>query len=153
MNAQANFKAKAPAIMAELMKEFDLEDFQAAGIAGNGGHESLGFTVLHEIGQPPGKGGYGWFQWSGSRRQSFLWWCQTHHLDWHSDEANISYLIHDLSGPYRRAITALRHCATVQEASDSFERIYEAAGVPALESRREWALIALDAYRSSKATA
>lgn len=143
----ATFKQKAPKFLAHLLSEYPgLKPFQAAGIVGNFGHESNGFTELHENGQPPGRGGYGWGQWTGPRRQSFLSWALTHHLDWRSDEANVTYAIYELDGPYNYVVRALMKTTSVDEASDLFERLFEKAGVPALESRREWSRAALTAY-------
>lgn len=137
------FRAKAPKLVALLMKEYGLKNFQAAGIVGNAGYESAGFTTLREIGQPPGRGGYGWFQWTGPRRQNFLNWCLSHHLDWKSDEANVSFLVYELDGPYSYVIRALAKTTSVDEASDVFEKLFEGAGVPALEKRRVWSQAAL----------
>lgn len=145
------FIAKAPGFMKRLLAEYPLKDFQAAGIVGNFGHESAGFTILHEIGQPPGRGGYGWGQWTGPRRRSFLHWCQTHYLDWRTDIANESYAIYELDGEYNYVIHALIHTTSVDEASDLFEKLYERAGVPALPSRRSWSHAALGAYTKSLA--
>src|ERR1700728_2182515 len=89
------FISKAPGIMNQLMSQFDLNDFQAAGILGNLGTECAGFHVLHEIGQPDGRGGYGWAQWTGPRRVDFIAWCTTNDLDWHSDEANYGFLVNE----------------------------------------------------------
>lgn len=142
----ATFAAKAPGFMSRLMKEYPLKDFQAAGIVGNFGYESAGFTILHEIGQPPGRGGYGWGQWTGPRRQAFLHWCLTHHLDWRSDIANESYAIFELDGEYHYVVNALMRTTSVDEASDLFEKLYERAGVPALPMRRSWSQAALSAF-------
>jgi hypothetical protein len=153
MKNDALFKDKACKTVRALMERFNLKDFQAAGAVGNLGHESAGFTFLHEIGQPPGRGGYGWGQWTGPRRHSFLWWCETHHLDWRSDDANLTFLIHELEGAYRDAAQALAHCDSLDAATKAFEEKYERAGVPALPSRVRWAHQALDAYRDSRARA
>ena len=139
----ATFRSKAPRLFGVLMKEYGLKPFQTAGIVGNGGYESNGFTELHEAGQPPGRGGYGWFQWTGPRRQNFLNWCMSHHLDWKSDVANMSFLVYELDGPYHYVIRALAKTTSVDEASDVFEKLFEAAGVPALEKRRVWSQAAL----------
>jgi len=144
------FTATVMLLMTTLMNDFGLTDFQAAGVVGNLGHESEGFTILHEIGQRPGSGGYGWGQWTGSRRRAFLWWCETHHLDWRSDEANLSYMTHELDGAYHEAVLAVARSATIDAATTVFEKVFERAGVPALQSRLEWARAALDAYRAAQ---
>ena len=71
-SGDALFRLKAPHIMAQLQSDFDLNEIQAAGIMGNIGYECGGFHQLHEIGQPEDKGGYGWAQWTGPRRLSFI---------------------------------------------------------------------------------
>src|SRR5437868_1683750 len=60
--------------MADLIRDFELEDFQAAGIVGNGGTESGGFEKLQEISPTAGRGGLGHFQWTGPRRVAFEQW-------------------------------------------------------------------------------
>jgi len=70
--ATALFKALAPRMMRDLMRDFSpLRDYQAAGIVGNGGGESGGFTQLQELRPISGRGGYGYFQWTGPRRRVF----------------------------------------------------------------------------------
>lgn len=144
------FEEKAPAVISALMEKFELRDFQAAGVLGNLGHESGGFVYLHELGQPEGKGGYGWGQWTGPRRIEFLNWCSTRGLDWQSDEANLGYLIHDLSAEYRSTISALLKCTSLSGAILAFERNYERAGVPAIGDRVVWGQKALGAYHAAQ---
>jgi len=44
------FKKLAPRMMRDLMRDFSpLADFQAAGVVGNGGGESGGFTQIQEL--------------------------------------------------------------------------------------------------------
>jgi len=147
------FSAKAPGFVARLMRDFELRDFQACGAFGNLGHECNGFTELHEGGQPEGRGGYGWGQWTGPRRRAFLNWCAGEHLDWRTDEANYGYLRHELSGDYESTISALHKCPNLKAAVEAFERNYERAGVVAMQSRLVWGQRALDAYRTLQLTA
>ena len=135
------------------MHDFAIKDYQAAGIVGNTGRECLGFTVLHEIGQPPGYGGYGWQQWTGPRRKLFLNWCAQHGLDWQSDAGNYGYLKHELSGEdhansYAFVLAHVKEAKNIEEATIAFERFYEKAGVPAMEDRIEYAKMALSAYQT-----
>ncbi len=145
------FFKKAPVLMSVLMEHYGLSDEQAAGIAGNLGHESDGFTELHEIGQRPGRGGYGWGQWTASRREDFLSWCEQNHLDWHSDGANTGFLLHELNSAYRDTIIRVKQAATAREAATAFERFYERAGVVNMKSRWAWADRALAAYKAAGA--
>lgn len=49
LNAEQVFRAKAPAIMAQLIRDFRITPVDAAAILGNLGHESAGLTILQEI--------------------------------------------------------------------------------------------------------
>jgi hypothetical protein len=143
------FISKAPKIMRQLMDEFELNEVHAAGILGNLGTECNGFHSLREIGQPEGRGGYGWAQWTGPRCKDFLDWCKKHKLDWHTDEANYGFLKFELQGSERRAISALLKTMILEDAVTTFERVFEGAGVPNLPSRIRWGRIALRAYNSA----
>jgi Phage tail lysozyme len=143
------FTDTCPGVMRTLMNKFTLPDYQAAAIMGNLGHESNGLATLREIGQPEGRGGYGWGQWTGSRRDSFLRFAAANKLDWKSDNANCWYLIHELQGDYKGSISALEKTKNLKDATAAFERNYERAGVIAMASRVSWAKIALDSYRKS----
>ncbi len=153
MNAEQTFKAKAPLVVNWLMTDFHLRDYQAAGILGNIGHECLGFTTLREIGQPGDFGGWGWSQWTGPRAREFLDWCAASHLDWKSDAANYGYLKHELQAEYRYVVAAVMKAPTCYDATVSFERTYERAGVPAYQDRFRWAEMALAAFRAHDAEA
>jgi hypothetical protein len=153
MNAEETFKAKAPTIMRWLMRDFHLTDFQAAGILGNTGRECLGFTALREIGAAPGQGGYGWQQWTGPRAHEFLDYCHRNSVDWRSDAGNYGFLKSELSGIYRGSIGAVAKAKTCYDATVSFERSYERAGVPAYAERFKWADMALVAFRAHDAGA
>ena len=133
--------------MSNLMDDFELDDIQAAGILGNIGHECAGFHYLHELGQPEGRGGYGWAQWTGPRRRAFFDWCDRNGLEWQTDEANYGYLRHELETSERSAIAALLKTARWEDAVMAFERNFERAGVPHYASRKQWAEIALAAFR------
>src|SRR4029079_7057606 len=99
-----------------------------------------------EIGQPAGRGGYGWCQWTGPRRKEFFDWCKKHRLEWKTDEANYGYLSAELRGSERTAISALLKTTTLAGAVRAFERNFERAGVPNYAARNQWAKLALAAY-------
>ena len=152
MDAHNTFKAEAPVGMGILIKRFHLLDFQAAGVMGNFGRESGGFTNLRES-KTPGVGGYGFGQWTGPRHRMFLNWCAKHGLEWHTPEANWGYLAHELSGEDRRnnyayVVAHLHESKTLEEATRAFMHYYERPGIPALSSRLHWAQMALAAYRA-----
>lgn len=139
------FRDHAVEIMQKLMTAFDLEAYMAAGIMGNLGHESGGLTELREIGQPDGRGGYGWAQWTGPRARTFLSWCTLSGFDWHSVDGNLGYLIHELEHDHN-TIPALLKTKDIESAAISFERNYERAGVINMHSRLHWANIAYSVW-------
>jgi Phage tail lysozyme len=143
------FRTKVPGFMRQLMTDFELQDIHAAGVFGNIGHECAGFTIFHEIGQPDGKGGYGWAQWTGPRRVAFLKWCTDHNLTFTDDAANYGFLDHELRTSQSDTISAVLKTSTLDGAVQAFERNFERAGVPNFPSRNRWASIALDAFRTT----
>jgi hypothetical protein len=150
MDAISNFRAKAPWIMALLIRDFDLSVEDAAAILGNLGHESNGLTALQEI-SPTVKGsagGYGWAQWTGPRRRDFMDYCARNHFMPASDQANYKWLFLDLSGDYKSAIAGVKKAKTLADKVKAFELAFERAGVKHYESRNAWAARALDAYQA-----
>ena len=142
------FVAKAPRIMQALMDRYHLRDFQAAGPVGNFGRECAGFLALRERGAAPGKGGYGWPQWTGPRARAFLAYCAARKIDWHLDDANLGFLFTELDGPYHSVIVKISACNSVEESVRTFEEYYERAGVVAMDDRIFWGRLALKAYRA-----
>lgn len=132
-----------------LAGDFNLTLEQAAGIVGNLGFESIGFTAHHEIGQAEGVGGYGWAQWTGPRRTTFFAWCSTHGLDQQSDEANYGYLCQELRTTQSQTIVSLRDATTLAEAVWSVGRTFERpagttpTNLPGYTDRVKWAHRAL----------
>jgi hypothetical protein len=110
-------------------------------IIGNLGHESGGFTVYHEIGQPSQLGGVGWAQWTGPRRRKFEAFCATHGFDPHSYQGQFEYLVSEIepNGPYHGALIATQQAQGLEAKVNAFEARFEAAGVPALASRLRYA--------------
>jgi len=127
------------------MGEFELTAEQAAGVFGNLGTESAGFTAFHEKGQPEGKGGYGWAQWTADRRIKFFEWCgrQVPALEPESDEASYGFLCLELKTTHKAAITAVKSTLEFKNATDEFERTFEKAGIKGMATRYEWARKAL----------
>lgn len=140
------FNEKVVWAMERLMHATGWNATQAAGAIGNLAHECAGFTKLHEVGQPEGRGGYGWAQWTGPRRQAFLRWCDHQKLDWRSDAANMGFLLKELREDYRGVAERIGRCKTLEQAVIAFEREYERAGVVHMESRLAWAKKALAAW-------
>ena len=149
MAIPAAFIRKAPKVMDLLIRDFNLAAMHVAAIVGNGGHESRGFTKLQEI-APTVKGsagGYGWFQWTGPRRRSYMAWCKSEGLSPASDEANYGFLKDELEGDYKPSLRALRKETELDKAVIAFEKTYERAGVKHYPSRIKYAEAALAAWK------
>lgn len=125
--AKAGFARRGAWIIAELNKTFGLTTIQAAGIVGNLGYESIGLRTLQEI-KPlvtGSRGGYGWAQWTASRRVAFERWAGEHGLALSSDEANYGFLVHELKTSHAYCIAELREAATLSQAVFSFGVTFE----------------------------
>ena len=136
--------------MTLLIGEFDLTPTQAAAIMGNIGHECAQFHTWHEKGQKEGKGGYGWAQWTGVRRQAFFAWLAKHPwiFDWRGDIANYLYLREELKTTQSSAIKSIKKESDLIRAVAEFEKKFERArpGKEGFDDRDRLAKIALDSY-------
>lgn len=128
MPASGSWAIRGGWVVRRLAADLGLTLAQAAGMVGNLGFESNGFATLHEVGQPVGLGGYGWAQWTDTRRDDFLDWCEANKLDWQSDKANYGYLLVELRGNYKNVVAKLKQTGTVEEATWSVGQSYERPG-------------------------
>jgi hypothetical protein len=154
MTALDQYKAKSVWLIGKLIADFKLEDFQAAGICGNGYQESMLRAVLEDdnIVTSPTRG-IGWFQWTGPRHRAFVAYCAGAKLDWTSDDAEYGFLQHELETDYAHVLGHLRPTTTLANATQIFERYYEGAGVVQMAHRLTGAQIALDAWRAQQSAA
>ena len=132
--------------MQDLILTFDLTPIQAAAIVGNLGTESQNFTAYHEHGQPKNKGGYGWAQWTGPRRETFFAWADAQNLHRESEAASLGYLEHELQTSQQYALTALKQQTELSNATHSFMYQFEGPGILNEVDRQNHARIALQAY-------
>lgn len=147
------FDEKAPQIMRLLMKDFGLSDESAAAIVGNAGYECGGFQKLQEIRPtvPGSRGGWGWMQWTGSRRLQFEAYCRRNALDPASDRANYGWLFVELrTTSEKKAIPAVQAAIGLEAKVVAFERSFLRAGVKNYDKRLDWAERALKAYRRQR---
>lgn len=155
MSAEATFRRKAPGIMNMLMADFNISAIDAAAIVGNAGHESLGFTALQEI-KPTvagSRGGWGWMQWTASRRRAFEAYCKRTGKDPASDEANYAWLYLELKGiegTEGAAIGKTQAAVGLDAKVKAFELAFLRAGVKHYDSRIRWAKIALAAWEADR---
>jgi hypothetical protein len=122
--AGATFEARGGWVLNRLMAEFALTQKQASGAVGNLGGES-GLQAVQERRPISGRGGWGWCQWTASRRIAFEHWCADHDLDQASDEANYGFLVEELRTTQKHVIEQLKKTTTVEAAVYTFEAIFE----------------------------
>jgi hypothetical protein len=141
------FDKTAPRILDRLMNEKGLTREQAAGVVGNLGHESAGFTAYEE-GAPNryGTRGAGWAQWTNTpgspRRDMFENWARAQGLNPRSPEASERYLFEG-DPEFAKAIEAVKRTTTTDQAMRTFESKFERAGVKHYGSRNAYARRAL----------
>jgi len=94
---------------------FKIKDFHAAAIMGNIAGESGVQAVVeghfgHPSGPPPINShnvGYGFAQWTNSRLVNYLNYCSQHNKNPQSEDANMSFLIYELTGSFKGMLNAL----------------------------------------------
>lgn len=150
--AEAHFRSTAPRYMKLLMADFGFSLEDAAAVFGNLGHESRGLTDLQED-KPTvagSRGGFGWAQWTGPRRRAYEAWCKKHGKDAKADDTNYAYLFVELKGDEKRAVAKTKEANGLDGKVEAFEQTFLRAGVKHHPSRKKWAAIALDAYKTAK---
>lgn len=147
------FQELAPRLMRDLLSEpkfqFALDD--AAAITGNAAYECAGFEKLQEIAPTVkgSKGGWGFFQWTGSRRTAFEAWCKRKGFAPDSYEANYSFLVRELLTSEAKTVQAVKAANGLDAKVKAFEAKYERAGVKAYAKRLDWAKKALAEYQKA----
>lgn len=152
----SKFVEMAPGIMKKLRVDFpELTDMHAAAILGNIGHECAGFTQMQE-GAPigGGRGGWGWCQWTGTRRDQFeaAALAAQPPLAFDSFDANYSFLRHELKNTFHKAaITSMLMKHDMLGAVTAFELIFEVAhrDHKHYDRRLRYAEIALSEFRKA----
>lgn len=153
----ATFEQRGGWVARHLATDLHLSLEQTCGIVGNCGFESGGFLKLQEISPlvAGSAGGYGWAQWTGVRRKSFMAWCAAQRLAPSSDQANYGYLVHDFQGAYAYVVAALKRQSDLGSCVFVVGRLYEApAGttsthLPAYAERLHYAQRALAGAKAS----
>lgn len=140
----------AAQLLSDLKRDFGLTDAQAAGVVGNLMHESGGFQSLQEQNPGSGRGGFGYAQWTGARRNAFENFAAQNGLDPNSYEANYGYLKHELNtDPYeRRQFDTVKQAKTAAEAAKLVSDNFLRPGTPNIAARQNYANQALG-YASS----
>lgn len=143
-------KEKAAELTERMMSDLGIPREKAVAIVGNFMHESADFNTMQEVNPQSGRGGYGWAQWTGVRRNNFEKFAAERGLDINSDEANYQYFLHEIQNdPYEREkFEEWKNADYGSVASETvaFENAYERAGVKHHGSRIQRAETALQAY-------
>jgi peptidoglycan hydrolase-like protein with peptidoglycan-binding domain len=150
----ASYKRRAPAVMGALMHYFPGLDAEgAAAILGNLWAES-GLQAINEKNPtvPGSRGGFGWPQWTASRRRDAETFWRERGMDPATDPAQLAFLIFELQGKEKRGITAVMRPGTLDQRTKAFELAFERAGVKNYPERYKGARWALDAYNANPVT-
>jgi hypothetical protein len=127
---------RVTAIAARLQRDLGITQQGAAALLSNLIAEHGG--VLSGVGQQEKlaqwkiakgwKGGFGWSQWTASRRKDYMNWTASQHLDPKSDEANYGYLIHELKTNFSKVVQELKSHMDPKALAALIEPQYEGAG-------------------------
>ncbi len=137
----------APVYISRLSKDLDLTPQQAAGVIGQLGYESDGLQSINERNPavPGSRGGFGWAQWTGPRRQAFESWASENKADLNDPETNYQFLLHELKDtPEGRVLDAVRGSDDAVSAGRAFTDGFLRPGVPAYANRDSWVQKALN---------
>ena len=125
-------------LVADLEEALGITETQAAGLVGNLDYETGGFKFMQELKPvvPGSKGGLGFAQWTGTRREAFETWAANNNADTNSYEANRDYLIHEISNTNEgRFLPNLEKTTTAEEAARVVSEQYLRPGIPKINSR------------------
>jgi len=110
----------------QLSQRLGISKQAASGVVSNLNAES-GIRGINEVNPtvPGSRGGFGWAQWTGPRRDEFEAYAGRHQLDPASDEANMGFLIEELTTKYPQILAQLRRGdISAYEAADIVARGY-----------------------------
>ncbi len=130
-------------LVSDLEEALGITRVQAAGLVGNLDHETGGFKFMQELDPvvPGSRGGLGFAQWTGTRRKEFEAWAASNDMDVNSYEANLGYLVHEISNTSEgRFLEELEGASTAEEAARIVSRKYLRPGKPNMPSRISKAL-------------
>jgi hypothetical protein len=136
----------------DYFKAKGLTDAQAAGIVGNLDHEAPGLDPnQHQIGGGPGRGIAQWGarkhsmdRWAHAPGDNVLDFAKSHGQSPTSLRTQLDFTWHELNHGY--GIKGLRATKTVESATTTFEKRFEAAGKPQMADRIRRAKAALAAF-------
>jgi hypothetical protein len=113
---------------------------QIAGMLGNFKLESEFNPRVNEggvVGAPLGRGGYGVAQWTGGRQKNLVNFAKQKKMDPGDPNLQADFLLHELSGPEKKAAEYVKGAVSPEEAARRFLTDFERAGIPKAEKRQE----------------
>lgn len=114
--AAAGFPKRGRWLIDRWAHDLNLKDFQAGGIVGNLGYESVGLAVQQEFAPVAGRGGLGWEMATGPRRRAYEAYAQRKGLSVFSDIANFGFITEELVGPYAFVVEKLSRTTSLDSA-------------------------------------
>lgn len=140
------FEATSKRLVEDLKRDFDLTTMQASALVGNLATETDNFNTLQEY-KPVvegSRGGYGFAQWTGPRRDRYEAWTKEQGLDPSTYEANYGYLKYELSNTDpeignmgKNTIKRLKKAKNLDEATRLVMDGYLKPGTPHLAKRQK----------------
>ncbi len=110
----------------QLSQNLGITPTAASGIVSNLNAES-GIAGINEVNPtvPGSRGGFGWAQWTGPRRDEFENYAAQHNLDPASDQANMGFLVQELTTKYPAVLAQLKRGGiSAREAAEVVARGY-----------------------------
>lgn len=127
-------------LMGQLKSDPDLKltPAAAAGFTGNMDTETGGFNHMQEIKPtvPGSRGGFGFAQWTGDRRNQYEAWAKQQGMDPTSKEANFGFLKHELlNTPEGKVLASLQGVDDPATAAAIVSSQYLRPGTPNIQNR------------------
>lgn len=112
-----------------LKSSTDLSPIAIAGILGNFIHETTGGSGINPNAQNSKDGGYGFAQWTFSRRDNLINFAKQHNMDYRDLRTQTKFFIHELNSPqFKKAKQSLENAKTIEEATKNFYLNFESMG-------------------------
>ena len=112
-----------------LKSSTDLSPIAIAGVLGNFIHETTGGNGINPNAQNSKDGGYGFAQWTFSRRDNLLNFAKQNNMDYRDLRTQTKFFIHELNSPqFKKAKESLMNSKTIEEAAKNFYLNFESMG-------------------------
>ena len=109
------------------LRQHGFSEAAAAGVIGNMAQES-GFEP--NINEYSGGGGYGLAQWTGTRRNDLINWCNSNGYDYRTLEGQLNFLIYEFEQPYYQTyLSNYKNITDVWTATDQWLTYFEGCTV------------------------